>query len=344
MKRILLGLALSIAAYSQVIISGGGGGGGGGGGTPGGSTTQIQYNNSSAFGGITGATSDGTNLLVTTQSASDSSTKAASTAFVHNALLSLTVNSVNANASTGAFACDFSLGYICVVSQNGYVGATLTPTLTNLPTNQFVKFVFSMTNLKAVAWPTTQVKCNVGDSFIDCNGIAGNNGFTSADGKMSNTWWSDGTTLWANGDTGYFQTVNTAHANVEALQMEDLQNITNPGDAIQATWWFGGRIKFGPDCSSSASPAACSTYPSGAVALAAAGTTLTVNTSAVRDNSQIIITPDSSLGTKLGVTCNTAAIPSYVVSARTASTSFQITVAVAPVTNPFCFSYFIISN
>lgn len=36
--------------------------GAGGGGTPGGSNTQLQYNNSSSFGGISGATSDGTNV------------------------------------------------------------------------------------------------------------------------------------------------------------------------------------------------------------------------------------------------------------------------------------------
>jgi hypothetical protein len=54
----------------------------GGGGTPGGSTTQIQYNNAGAFGGISGATTDGTNLSVTTQAASDNSSKTASTAYV----------------------------------------------------------------------------------------------------------------------------------------------------------------------------------------------------------------------------------------------------------------------
>lgn len=37
---------------------------GGGGGTPGGSTTQVQYNNAGAFGGITGATTDGTTLTL----------------------------------------------------------------------------------------------------------------------------------------------------------------------------------------------------------------------------------------------------------------------------------------
>ena len=36
-----------------------------GGGTPGGSTTQVQYNNAGAFGGITGATSDGTVMTLT---------------------------------------------------------------------------------------------------------------------------------------------------------------------------------------------------------------------------------------------------------------------------------------
>lgn len=38
---------------------------GGGAGTPGGSNTQVQYNNSSSFGGITNATTDGTTLSVT---------------------------------------------------------------------------------------------------------------------------------------------------------------------------------------------------------------------------------------------------------------------------------------
>lgn len=58
----------------------------GGSTSPGGSNPQVQYNNSGAFGGIAGATSDGTNLLVTTQASGDSSTKAASTAFVAAAL------------------------------------------------------------------------------------------------------------------------------------------------------------------------------------------------------------------------------------------------------------------
>lgn len=80
--------------------SGGGGGGGGGGALvatsgstgqisgngPGGSSPQVQYNTGAAFGGISGATSDGTNLLVTTQPPGTNNTTAASTAFVEAAL------------------------------------------------------------------------------------------------------------------------------------------------------------------------------------------------------------------------------------------------------------------
>jgi len=48
---------------SNPIISSSGGGGGG---SPGGSTTQLQYNNAGSFGGITGATTNGTAITYTT--------------------------------------------------------------------------------------------------------------------------------------------------------------------------------------------------------------------------------------------------------------------------------------
>jgi len=67
-------------------------GGGGGGGTPGGSDTQVQYNSSSAFAGISGATSNGTILSVTTAANGTNTTQAASTAFVQNAVLSSPYN------------------------------------------------------------------------------------------------------------------------------------------------------------------------------------------------------------------------------------------------------------
>jgi hypothetical protein len=68
-----------------------------------------------------------------------------------------------------------------------------------------------------------------------------------------------------------------------------------------------------------------------------------VSTTAVTANSQIFVQEDSSLGTKLSVTCNTTTGRDYTVSARTAGTSFTITASAAPVTNPACLSYFIVN-
>jgi len=59
----------TLTAGSNVTITNSAGGitiaaSGGGGGSPGGSTTQVQYNNAGAFGGITGATTNGTALTL----------------------------------------------------------------------------------------------------------------------------------------------------------------------------------------------------------------------------------------------------------------------------------------
>lgn len=98
------------------------------------------------------------------------------------------------------------------------------------------------------------------------------------------------------------------------------------------------------NCSSSVGT--CSSAPSGAVAIAAGTTSAVVSTAAVNANSQILITFDESLGTKLGVTCNTSS-PSeaaqYLIFARSASTSFTVKTNVAPTTNPACLSYYILN-
>jgi hypothetical protein len=91
------------------------------------------------------------------------------------------------------------------------------------------------------------------------------------------------------------------------------------------------------NCASSASPAVCTSAASGSVVIAASATTVVVNTTAVTPGSQIQLTWDSSLGTRLGVTCN-AAPTQLVVTARTNLTSFTIS-TIAPTVNPACISY-----
>lgn len=96
------------------------------------------------------------------------------------------------------------------------------------------------------------------------------------------------------------------------------------------------------NCTDSAGDAACGAAAAGSVVIDAADTTTVVSTTAVTADSQIIVIFDSSLGTRLGVTCNaTAALPT--VSARSAGVSFTLTTAVAPVTNPACYSFMVLN-
>ena len=110
----------------------------------------------------------------------------------------------------------------------------------------------------------------------------------------------------------------------------------------------GGTIETATNCSSSASPAICGSAAAGSVALPtnAVSSSIVVNTTAVTANSQILVTTDDTLGTKLGVTCNSTVatlVGGLTISARTPGTSFTIANNVAVVTNPLCVSYLIIN-
>ena len=96
------------------------------------------------------------------------------------------------------------------------------------------------------------------------------------------------------------------------------------------------------NCSSTAGPAVCAAAAAGSVIIPAAGTDVTVNTTAVTANSQIFAIFDQSLSTRLGVTCNSTTANPHI-GARVAGTSFTIHANVSPITNPACFSYFIIN-
>jgi hypothetical protein len=97
------------------------------------------------------------------------------------------------------------------------------------------------------------------------------------------------------------------------------------------------------NCSDSAGDAACSDAPAGSFVIDASDTDTVVSTTVVTANSQIVVVEDSSLGTRLSVTCNTTLGRTYAVTARTAATSFTITSSAAPTTNPACLSYWIIN-
>lgn len=96
------------------------------------------------------------------------------------------------------------------------------------------------------------------------------------------------------------------------------------------------------NCSDSAGAAACGAAAAGSVVIDAGSTSVVISTTAITANSQVFAQFDSSLGTRLGVTCNTTSALPFI-TARTASTSFTVSVAVAPITNPACLSFFIVN-
>jgi len=100
------------------------------------------------------------------------------------------------------------------------------------------------------------------------------------------------------------------------------------------------------NCSSSASPAVCASAAAGSVALPTGNPpTLVVDTTAVTANSQIMLTVDESLGTKLGITCNTvlSTLLNPVVTARSVGTSFTFTINANITVNKVCVSYVILN-
>lgn len=92
----------------------------------------------------------------------------------------------------------------------------------------------------------------------------------------------------------------------------------------------------------SATPS-CQSSASGIVSIAAAAQTVVVSTTAVQATNPIILTYDQSLGTALGVTCNTTAQQPYV-SARVTGVSFTIKTGSTFTTNPGCINFLVVQN
>lgn len=143
---------------------------------------------------------------------------------------------VAVSSSSGAFAADFATNDIVLVNQ---VGATnpMVPTITNIPTNRVIRFVFNCANLTSVAWPTSSpaVKRSYGDSWANSGTV---NGYNTANGFYVVDFWSNGTNLYELPSNGNVQTVNAAHVNVEALQVYTFNaGVFQPGTAA---FLFGG--------------------------------------------------------------------------------------------------------
>ena len=93
-------------------------------------------------------------------------------------------------------------------------------------------------------------------------------------------------------------------------------------------------------CISSASPAKCDSHRAGFILIPPGQTFNLVTTTAVKETDEVFILGDISLGTKLGVTCNTQPL-APITGTRVLDGGFVAFVAEAPVTSPLCLSYMI---
>jgi hypothetical protein len=133
-------------------------------------------------------------------------------------------------------------------------------------------------------------------------------------------------------DTYAYACGSQPYSNTTSLQVFTASNIT--GNILAATEATEGQ------CFSSAAPAQCESFIDGFVTIAAGSSSVTVNTTAVTAGSNIQLVFDSSIGSKLGVTCNTTPQQPFI-SARTAGTSFTVSVPANFSTNPGCIGFHI---
>ncbi len=155
-------------------------------------------------------------------------------------------------------------------------------------------------------------------------------------------------TVGTNGGTGGSATYNgSTSGNVTA----GCVGATCTGFGGTASVAVFAQYQTGTNCSgvgTSASPSVvtCTSAAAGAFSCAtnATGATCTINTTAAHTNSDIIVTPTASAGTRLSVTCNTTADTPTAprIAAIVNNTSFTINLGTVA-TNPMCF-FFTITN
>lgn len=179
------------------------------------------------------------------------------------------------------------------------------------------------------------------------NDIQVNNSGTFAGGRCT---MSAGQTITCSG-TGAFNAVTSATTvaattGVTAGTTVAATTAVTAGTSVTATTSVQGATYLtATNCADSAGAAACGSAAAGRFVIDVGSTSVVVSTTAVTANSEIFVMFDSSLGTALGITCNTTpatvAVPS--ITARTAATSFTLSVTGTVGTNPACWSYRIVN-
>ncbi|MFZ2621010.1 MAG: glycine-rich domain-containing protein [Minisyncoccia bacterium] len=330
------GLANSISG-TNVTYAGGGGGatdaitpgsggiGGGGNGSDSGSTPGNGDPNTGGGGGggntNTGG-SGGSGIVIISYTSSNQSITGSG---IINRLVKFTASTTIGNALLSDDGSDTMLTSGNFFMPVGSLFDSVTSGILNFGTMNATTMTFGRSGQNMIINSKVGIATSTPTATLHVNGdIFGNFINVLANGLGFDT---DSAGLLSFGSTTA-TSINIGRTNATTT-VKGLLNITNLGTVS--------------NCNSTTTPSTCGSAPAGSVAMPTGGSTLVVNTTAVTANSQIFIMEDSSLGTRLGITCNTGTGRNYVINARTSGTSFTIKSSNNPVTNKACLSYWIVN-
>jgi len=320
------------------------------------STTNVANLNASSLNGATfaapgaiGGTTPGSGAFTTLTSSSTDTFSGAGAASTASVLLNGTLFSGGSGTTTFPYLLLQPSGTSAVTTwatagtMLGINAPTSIGNLVNFAVNGSSIFNIGPTgsiNMSGVLTSNSNVIAGVA-SFFQLNGRAKLSSPADSIFLMQNNAASAFNRLDFGGTTSSFPALQVSGANLQ-VELADGSGLTG----LSASNLTSNTYSTGTNCSSSASPAVCAAAAGGSVVIAAGATSVVVDTTAVTANSQILVTEDSSLGTKLTVTCNTQSdlvVGSPTITARTGGTSFTISLPVAPTTNPVCLSYLVLN-
>lgn len=230
----LTGLSFTGAGVSSVAQSGGIVTvtiAGGGSGSPGGSNTQLQYNNAGAFGGITGATSNGTEITLNAPTITTSLTASYATA----STIAIFDGSKNLiTAATATYPSLTELSYVkgvtsAIQTQLNGKQATITPAALTKADDTNVTLTLGGTPATALLQATSLTLGWTGTLAVARGGTGG--------GSASITLFNNITGYTASGATGTTST-NLVFSTSPSLTTPDINDAT--ADSLQAGTASGG--------------------------------------------------------------------------------------------------------
>jgi hypothetical protein len=272
-----------------------------------------------------------------------------------------------ARTSGAVVTCSFPIGGTNFGSGSFSTGLTINWTVTISSTSGLTTF-YQYWN------PTSPGAISIDTSAPSFSGIACNSGCVLGNanasgypadvkpisrltaGVTANQWDSFGNCLPSNAqgcidDRAIFSTSvvmagaglasTVASHGIKTINLDPTTALAWTGPATFATLGTAG------NCASSGSPAVCGSAVAGSVAIpVGSSVSLVVDTTAVTAASQILLIPDDTLGSRLGITCNSTLATlagGLAITGRTAGTSFTITYNGTIAASPLCASFVVIN-